>query len=84
MVPICERAVELDPVHGGIIDSRGLARALTGDYKGAIEDFEFFVEWSKEDPDYEEDRLKREGWIIELKAGRNPFDPETLEALKDE
>jgi len=35
----CERGVELDPDNGGIRDSRGLARALIGDYKGAIEQY---------------------------------------------
>ncbi|MGB0384429.1 MAG: CHAT domain-containing protein [Ardenticatenaceae bacterium] len=82
VMEVCERAVELDPHHGRIIDSRGLARALTGDYEGAIEDFEFYVEWSKENRGYEEYALKREGWIVELKAGRDPFDAKTLEALK--
>ncbi len=40
----CERAVELAPENGDYHDSRGLARALTGDYEGAIEDFEFYIE----------------------------------------
>ncbi|MCL2935012.1 MAG: hypothetical protein MGG11_23010, partial [Trichodesmium sp. MAG_R03] len=31
----CEKAVALSPKHGDIIDSRGLARALTGDIEGA-------------------------------------------------
>ena len=35
----CEQAVELEPDHGGYRDSHGLARALTGDYPGAIVDF---------------------------------------------
>ena len=40
----CERAVELAPDDGDYRDSRGLARALMGDYTGAIEDFKFAVE----------------------------------------
>lgn len=35
----CETAVTMDPEHGSYQDSRGLARALTGDFEGAIEDF---------------------------------------------
>lgn len=84
MMDACERAVELDPTNGWIIDSRGLARALTGNYKGAIEDFEFYLEWLKQKGFAGEVGWKREEWIVELKAGRNPFDEETLEALKDE
>jgi regulator of sirC expression with transglutaminase-like and TPR domain len=50
----CEQAVQLDPNTGHWYDSRGLARALSGDYQGAIEDFQFFVEWSKENSLYEQ------------------------------
>jgi tetratricopeptide (TPR) repeat protein len=83
VLPACERAVELEPDDGGYRDSRGLARALTGDYAGAIEDFQFFVEWgrgqrSKEMLD------KRRDWIQRLEADRNPFDEATLEALRYE
>ena len=41
----CERAVALEPDHGGIRDSRGVARALTEDYPGAINDFQQYLEW---------------------------------------
>lgn len=83
VIDACERAVELAPNEGWIRDSRGFARALTGDYAGAIEDFEFYVEWSKENERYERYGSKREPWIAELEAGRNPFDAETLEALRN-
>ena len=33
---------------GCIRDSRGLARALTDDFEGAISDFEFYVQWQTE------------------------------------
>jgi WD40 repeat protein len=79
----CEQAVSLAPGDPNIRDSRGLARALTSDYAGAIEDFQFFV-----------DNEKREGaipyipqrqqWIAELKAGKNPFTQELLEELMSE
>ena len=45
---------------------------------------EFFVEWLKENDLYEQYGTKTEAWIAELKAGRNPFDAETLEALRNE
>jgi WD40 repeat protein len=80
---ICNRAVELEPENGECHDARGLARALTGDYRGAIEDFEFYIEWAR---DKRPERLLswRQEWIGELKAGRNPFDAATLEALRNE
>ncbi|NIM49704.1 MAG: hypothetical protein GTN62_05610 [Gemmatimonadales bacterium] len=74
----CDRAVALIPDDGGNRDSRGLARALTGDLDGAIVDFEAFVAWTPDD----EDRAQRQGWIDTLRAGENPFTPEVLEALR--
>lgn len=80
----CERAVELAPDHGGYRDSRGLARALTGDYAGAIEDFKFYVVWSNENGLSDSRVSKREAWIAALEAQRNPFDEATLKALQNE
>jgi hypothetical protein len=76
----CEQAVALAPDAGAIRDSRGLARALTGDTSGAIEDFQAFIDWTSND-----DRIaQRQAWITALEAGRNPFDAETLEQLKSQ
>ena len=44
----CEKAVKLTPNYGEIRRYRGLARALTGNYQGAIEDFQVLV-YSMED-----------------------------------
>jgi tetratricopeptide (TPR) repeat protein len=74
----CEQAVATDPEHGGIQDSRGLARALTGDTEGAIEDFQAFILWT----DNEEMKSQRQRWIDALNAGGNPFTPEVLEKLR--
>jgi hypothetical protein len=76
----CERAVELAPTAGWIRDSRGVARALTGDAKGAIADFEAFVAETTS----EEQRTQRQGWIDALRAGRNPLTPDLLESLRGE
>jgi tetratricopeptide (TPR) repeat protein len=75
----CEQAVTLAPKNEWIRDSRGLARALTGDTEGAIEDFEYYVA-ETDDPD--ELEAERGAWIADLKAGHNPFDEETLQALR--
>jgi len=76
----CEKAVTLEPEDGNIRDNRGLARALTGDTAGAIEDFQAYIEWTGDD----EDIAQRQRWINELRAGKNPFTPEELERLSNE
>ena len=74
----CEKAVELAPDEGYIQDSRGLARALTGNIKGAIEDFEVFIAWT----DNEKKKAQRQGWVDALKKGENPFTKKVLESLR--
>jgi WD40 repeat protein len=80
----CELAVTLAPGDGEAHDSRGLFRAVTGDLKGASEDFKAFVAWAKMNNVSDERIAKREAWIAELEAGRNPFDEQTLKQLRDE
>lgn len=80
----CDQAVKLTPDDGWHHDSRGLVRSLVGDYQGAIEDFKFFIEWSKKSGQYDQYRRQREAWVAELEAGRNPFDEATLEELRKE
>jgi tetratricopeptide (TPR) repeat protein len=74
----CEQAIMLAPEHGGFRDSRGLARALTGDVDGAMADFQAFIAWTKD----VEQRSKRQGWIEDLGAGKNPFIPEEIDELR--
>jgi regulator of sirC expression with transglutaminase-like and TPR domain len=74
----CENAVKLAPKDEDFINSRGLARALTGDFEGAIKDFEKFVEWTNN----EEKKAQRKGWIESLKKGENPFTDEVLKGLR--
>ncbi|MBN2394416.1 MAG: hypothetical protein JXR84_27020 [Anaerolineae bacterium] len=82
----CDEAVTLESEYSNDRDSRGLARALTGDIAGAIKDFEAYVAWLKENGRYEGSGSgpQREEWIAELKAGRNPFEEETLQELRGE
>ncbi|NEQ34214.1 MAG: hypothetical protein F6K04_25045 [Leptolyngbya sp. SIO4C5] len=75
----CEKAVSLAPDYGDFIDSRGLARALTGDTQGAIEDFKKFIEWEQGHASG-----KRRIWVESLEQGKNPFTPEVLESLRNE
>ena len=75
----CKKAVALEPNNISIIDSRGLARALTGDTQGAIEDFEVFV---KQVTNHKR-KSQRQSWINDLLQGNNPFTPELLKELGD-
>ena len=93
MIFACEKAVQLAPENGHIRDSHGLARAMTGNRLGAIEDFQALIKYfdeieSKLD---EEDKLQwhqhilqRKRWIEALRNGANPFTEEELERLRNE
>lgn len=76
----CDKAVSLEPLNVHHLDSRGLARALTRNYSGAIEDFGASVSWGSwgKHAQPEEALRARESWIEELEGNRNPFDEETL------
>jgi hypothetical protein len=80
VLPVCDHAFEIAPSDDRIHDSRG-CRALIGDYQGAIEDFTRYVEWTRAVDIVDTLIQRREAWIAELQADRNPFDAETLEAL---
>ena len=84
VLPACERAVVLAADPDTAIETRGLVRALTGDYRGAAEDFERFVGRAQELGIASSLIDKRIVWIAELRAGRNPFDSETLKELRTE
>lgn len=82
VMPACERAVELAPddrqITAFVRESRGIARALLGDRRGAIEDLEAAVALAP----FEGDRRRVEGWIEALRAGEDPFGAEVLEGLR--
>jgi tetratricopeptide (TPR) repeat protein len=83
VLPACHKAVTLLPNDGNIRDSRGLARALTGDKPGAIQDFQFFVSHTGD----AKGKARRQGWLKDLQAGKPPsaiFTPKVLEQLRNE
>lgn len=82
VLDVCDRAVALEPDNGEIKDSRGLARALTGDYDGAIEDFGAYVDWLEEHGGDDYEKNLRQFWISELETGRNPIDETILMELR--
>jgi tetratricopeptide (TPR) repeat protein len=84
-LPLCDRAVDLGETRrDSFRDSRGLARALTGDTLGAIDDFNTFVGWAEGQPRYAQMVAERRAWIAQLQAGQNPFHTATLDALRNE
>lgn len=82
----CEFAVALDPSEIGNIDTRGVARAVAGDFKGAIQDFQrFLAEWkgdSIHSQIAERMREQRREWITVLRAGKDPFTTDVLMELR--
>jgi hypothetical protein len=78
----CERAVTLVPESVPYRFSRGLARALTGDCAGAIEDLKLGVEWLRKSALLKPLLSEWQAHLAALAAGRNPFDSATLEALR--
>ncbi|MFN6497512.1 MAG: eIF2A-related protein [Nostoc sp. DedQUE01] len=64
----CEKAVAFNSEYGSYRDSRGLARALTGNIQGAIEDFETYI--AKTDDTQE--KSQRQRWVKALRAGKDP------------
>ncbi len=90
VVDACEQAVTLasDQNRPSVRDSRGLNRALIGNYAGAIEDFTAFVTESqqsgKTDATVVSAIARRETWIAALRVGQNPFDVAMLKSLREE
>ena len=83
MLP-CDKAVESAPsdkTKASYLDSRGIARALTGNTRGAIDDFKYYVDNSEDDGESLETRKQ---WIEMLDKGEDPFTDEVLEELKNQ
>ncbi len=83
VLPLCERAVEQQPEDPAHLDTRGVARALTGDLAGALADLRVARKragdsWSAEE------KAKRDGWIASLIEGVNPFAGDGLSRLLED
>jgi hypothetical protein len=77
--------VALDPT-GPARDSRGIVYAELGRTAEAIADFEAYLAGLRGQGDaaYQRYSPRREAWLAALRAGRNPFDRETLDQLRQE
>jgi hypothetical protein len=79
----CNRAVQSDSSNPQIRDSRGVYRARTGDFDGAVEDFQIFVSTNVRDVSDKDKRTRRK-WIEELKKKNNPFTSDELLQIRKE
>ena len=75
----CEKSVAMAPQDelGYYRDARGVARAMTGNTAGAVADFQAYTRWITES----KRKAKRQRWIKDLQAGRNPFTPAEIKKL---
>ena len=80
----CEKAVKLDFENGSFRDSRGIARAMTGNLDGVVRDFEAYVNWAPQHNRSQERIDRRKQWIEQLKNNENPFSPEDRDTLLNE
>jgi hypothetical protein len=86
VLPACDQAVDSasEKQKGQFQNSRGMVLALVGRTEEAIEAFETFRDWAKENNWSEQYRISRDNWIDKLRAGEQPFDAETLKGLRTE
>jgi regulator of sirC expression with transglutaminase-like and TPR domain len=85
VISACEKAITVANAQEKDLyrDSRGLARAMTGNNQGAITDFQAFIQWATSDiakayydvSDLQKRTIKRQNWIQTLQNHRNPFTP---------
>jgi tetratricopeptide (TPR) repeat protein len=90
----CEKAVMVAKAKekDSYRDSRGLARAMTGNGQGAIADFQAFIQWTTSDiakayydaNDLQQRITKRQNWIQSLQKKQNPFTPNLRQELLTE
>jgi WD40 repeat protein/tetratricopeptide (TPR) repeat protein len=83
----CEQAVKSDPKWWGYKDSRGLARALIGDSRGALQDFEVTLAQPKVPNELptDEERVERSHWVTILRKGKKlSLTNEQIEKLRQE
>ncbi|HLI91123.1 MAG TPA: hypothetical protein VKV37_20710, partial [Ktedonobacteraceae bacterium] len=81
VLPACDQATAINPYNGQYRDSRGLARALTGNRQGAITDFKFYLDWATGEQIGKPLIDERKAFVRKLTAGQNPFDAKTLQKL---
>src|SRR5262249_18596025 len=71
VMPTCDKAVALFPDNGIAHQGRGLARALTGNIAGAVEDFTMYLEWAPTNNQPEQDISLWQQWSCTSKLRLN-------------
>jgi TonB family protein len=74
----CDHVVAVAQTQPWARDARGIARAMTGDTRGAIDDLSAFANWTMSD----QERSERLAWVASLRAGQNPFTADVLASLR--
>ena len=86
LLNICELGVQgtlTSPYLANHRDSRGLVRALRGNFAGAMVDFQFYVDVYSAVPDRDQTSVTdRRDWITALSQNINPFTAEVLAKLR--
>lgn len=77
----CDLAVDTSDNWPFYRRDRAIARAMTKNYNGAIDDLYAYLTWIKDGSQDEEQIRTVESWITALKEERNPFDLDTLRKL---
>ncbi len=73
----CDLSVSLEPKNSKFLSARGVAKALSGDISGAIDDLRACIDKT------ENKKMKElyQGWIESLRKGDNPFTPKKVTKL---
>ena len=74
----CDQVVAIAPRQAWAREARGIARALTGDSRGAIDDLSAVAARAMS----EQERSERLAWVASLRAGQNPFTAAVLASLR--
>ena len=78
---ICDLAVQFEGAQAR--SARGILYARLGQLSEAAQDFEAYVGWAADNPQHQAAVARRRAWLLELRAGRDPFTAEQLAELRD-
>lgn len=78
------RAVEIEESNTSYRDSRGIAYGLSGDFEKAIDDLKFFLDNFDSEKFPSVNLEGRKEWVASMEQGKNPFDEDIIQALRNE